>query len=422
MRNTRDVTATLLGVLVSLVLASSAPAAGTFGFRKAITLTGVVGGPHASFPVLVSMTYPELQAGVASPSGHDIVFRGEDPGTCGGPATCTLDHEIERWDGSTGTLVAWVRVPSLSAGTVIYLYYGDSQIASPTEARQAVWDADYVGVWHLKEDQNGAVNGYRDSSRYANHGHGGKGNPAAAPQPVPDGIGVAQRFDNIDGTYDFVDGGDDGTLHVVGDQITLQAWVRHNIALDTPHGTPPAVGNAYGILNLKGAFDGYRLALNGWSAACPGGPITRPCLEFSLPGSTHLLQTTQSAALGPGQWHHVVATYDGAQMQVFVDGVPEGALPKAGNVAPPVDQQSMWIGHGDQPDGAAGSAQFEGDLDEVRISRVARPPDWIATEFANQNDPELPRGGGRGARPLLARHADGESPLDRPRRAPLRGR
>jgi hypothetical protein len=379
---------TLMAVLGALSLATSATPAGTFSYRKALTLSGVVGGPHVGFPVLVSLVDPDLQARVSSPSGDDIVFRAEDPATCGGPPVCTLDHEIERWDGATGALVAWVRVPALSDGAVIYMYYGNSQVTSSTEAAAAVWDADYVGVWHLDEPHNAAVNGYRDSSRYGNHGRGGKGTLAAAPTQVAGGIiGAAQHFDAADGTYDFIDGGDDATLHVAGNQITLEAWVKHDITIDAAHGTPPSVGDTYGILNHKGWLDGYRLVLDGASLSCPGGSITEPCLEFGLPGNTHLLQTTQSASLGPNQWHHVVASYDGATMRVFVDGVNRGSLPKTGNVAPSVDDQGMWIGQGDQPENQGWSSQYEGDLDEVRISRVARSAQWVATEYANERDP-----------------------------------
>ena len=33
------------------------------------------------------------------------------------PASCRLDHEIERYDPTNGTLVAWIRVPSINDGT-----------------------------------------------------------------------------------------------------------------------------------------------------------------------------------------------------------------------------------------------------------------------------------------------------------------
>ena len=115
---------------------------------------------------------------VQSASGYDIVFRGEadSPGICVPPAEpCMLAHEIELDDGAAGRVVAWVRVPSLANGRILHLYYGNNQITSSTEANGAVFDADYVGVWHLKETGTGSRNEYRDSSRYANHGQGGQG-------------------------------------------------------------------------------------------------------------------------------------------------------------------------------------------------------------------------------------------------------
>ncbi len=60
---------------------------------------------------------------------------------------------------------------------------------------------------------------------------------------------------------------------------------------------------------------------------------------------------------------------------------------KTGNLMPSLSEQHVWIGHGDQPQNVGWSAEFEGDLDEVRISRVARSAGWIATEYANQNNP-----------------------------------
>ena len=52
-----------------------------------------------------------------------------------------------------GTLFAWVRIPTLKVGadTIIYMYYGNSTITSPTANPTAVWDSNYKGVWHLKE-------------------------------------------------------------------------------------------------------------------------------------------------------------------------------------------------------------------------------------------------------------------------------
>jgi uncharacterized repeat protein (TIGR01451 family) len=481
-----------------LAISSPAHALGNFTRHLAITVgAGVVGGPHANFPLLVDVSNPDLRTTdnggqVWSANGYDIVFEGQDDTICGGASTspCMLDHEIELYDGTAGRVVAWVRVPSLANGRVLHLYYGNNQITSSTEAVAAVFDADYVGVWHLKESGNGSLNEYRDSSRYGNHGQGGQGDANAVPKRVAGKIGSAQRFDKlVDSTYDFVDAGQDGTLNITGNQITLQAWVQHNITPGTAHGcsNPPytgncagggAVGNPYGILNHKGYGDGYQLYLLGDLALCPtpSGTLTDPCLGMGLPEQDFSIKSSQYGAypyMGPGAadpvtknaWHHVVATYDGAEMRLYVDGaklraeaagvystgnaiVTSGtntvtfaggaSLPasvvagdvltftgapvenlviltrdsntqvtlttnagathtsqsyrissphRTGNVPPSLAEQHMWIGNGNQPQNVSWSSEFEGDIDEARISRVARSDNWIATEYANQNSP-----------------------------------
>ena len=79
--------------------------------------------------------------------GGDILFTASD-------GTTKLDHEIEKYVNTTGELVAWVEVRSLSGttNTDIYLYYGNTNAVdqwNPTGA--GVWEPNYVGVWHLKE-------------------------------------------------------------------------------------------------------------------------------------------------------------------------------------------------------------------------------------------------------------------------------
>ena len=124
-------------------------AQGAFGYRKAITVQSgkVSSGPHTDFPMLVSVTDANLRTvanggRVASYDAtnndpRDIISRALDDTTCnvagGGTNPCTLDHEIEKYNASTGELVAWVRVPSINNVTAIYMYYGNSSITSTTE-------------------------------------------------------------------------------------------------------------------------------------------------------------------------------------------------------------------------------------------------------------------------------------------------
>jgi hypothetical protein len=137
---TRTVRLLFLFVLL-LRFVKPAPVDAAFAARKVVTIdsTRVPGtANHSNFPVLVSLTALNLRSTangglVTSSQGHDILFRDEDPTTCSGPAACRLDHEIESYDPVTGTLVAWVRVPTLrysgsGANTVIYLYFGDATV------------------------------------------------------------------------------------------------------------------------------------------------------------------------------------------------------------------------------------------------------------------------------------------------------
>ena len=139
--------------LVALALCATATRVdAAFSRRKPITIDfNQVSGPSnlANFPVLVSLVDTDLELApsgdVTSAEGYDILFRAEDDTTCGGAGTapCVLDHEIESYDGSTGTLVVFVRVPVLqnSVNTVIYMYYGDVTVTCSQENSEGVWDS-----------------------------------------------------------------------------------------------------------------------------------------------------------------------------------------------------------------------------------------------------------------------------------------
>ena len=91
-----------------------------FFYRKTITIDrsrvgASCGSSLTDFPVLISIQNDsDLRTtanggGVTSSNGYDIIFRGTDFNQ--------LDHEIERYDGASGTLLAWVRIPILSVST-----------------------------------------------------------------------------------------------------------------------------------------------------------------------------------------------------------------------------------------------------------------------------------------------------------------
>ncbi|GAA5482207.1 LamG-like jellyroll fold domain-containing protein [Haloferula sargassicola] len=69
----------------------------------------------------------------------------------------------------------------------------------------------------------------------------------------------------------------------------------------------------------------------------------------------------------PGMWHHFAATYDGAAMMLYVDGLPVASAEASGSI--PAGNDPLYIGT-KTPDSVAGD-HWSGDLDDVRLYGVA---------------------------------------------------
>jgi hypothetical protein len=71
------------------------------------------------------------------------------------------------------------------------------------------------------------------------------------------------------------------------------------------------------------------------------------------------------------QWHHIAATYNGTSMRIYIDGVLDSSADIA--VTMPDNDLPLYIGS-TYGSGGRGEAQgyFEGQIDEVRLSKTAR--------------------------------------------------
>ncbi|MHA2340846.1 MAG: DUF2341 domain-containing protein, partial [Candidatus Hodarchaeales archaeon] len=215
-------------------------------YRKNITIDYTkISSDLVNFPVLINLFDSDLHND-AQASGNDIIFSDE--------SGSILDSEIDTFNRAYNSthahLVAWVKTNlSSTQDTTISMYYGNSN-ANPPDGNSGVWDDDYIGVWHLSEEGSGNVDEYKDSGQYNNDGQGGEGNISYVPGRVEGQIGYGQDFNNLDGYYDLIDCGNDSSLNITGYEITLEAWIQHNI-------TPQA--HYYGIMNHKGWIDGYSM-------------------------------------------------------------------------------------------------------------------------------------------------------------------
>ena len=354
------------GLLVTAALAGAAPADAAFGYRKQFTVAAaqVVGGPLANFPALVSLTDPNLRLvanGGRVATGADFQFRGEDAATCGGPATCTLDFEVERYDGTTGTLVAWVRVPSLDNGRSIYLSYGDAAIACSQQNRGPVWDAVYREVYHLSE-----LADYSDSTS----NHYTAVTKGTVTQGVAGKIGLAAQFG---GPAESRLIASDGT-QPANTSYTLEAWVRF---------ASLQAGLFTGIVNKGRESGSAGVGLGDWMGLYKDGGSNRlasgwECCAANKP--SNLVDGTTVLAINT--WYHLVGTYDGATgfRYLYINGALVAS--DTTNVAK-YASIPQFLRIGDDSNGNF----HNGQIDEVRVGKDLRPAGWVATTYRNENNP-----------------------------------
>ncbi len=372
------------------ILVASAEAAPTF--QKTITINPgqVTGGPLTNYPFLFNTTDPALRTTgsggtVTNVNGWDIIFATSptcaDSTSCGG---AKLDHEIERYNATTGELVAWVRVPSLDNGTVFYLHYSDPAVITTTENETGVWDANYQAVWHLSEaPANGTVGGHIDSKHNTTAGalfnNGTPQGFTAAPSSTS-ATGIAAGADRFyrpvaatDVTNDdTIDVTDHATLEPAGN-MTLETWVNAS--------TLPAVGSGdYHLLAQKN-----HLAASPWNSyqLFFRGDVGATQLWFGWTNTT--LGAYYAVNPGPfstSTWYHVAGVLTGSTVTLYVNGSAAGTITatKAGTLLDSADL--LTIGNGQPP-----NTGTDGILDEVRLSSSARPAGWLLTQYRNVSSP-----------------------------------
>jgi hypothetical protein len=332
---------------------------GTWTYRKTITIdhTKVDGSAdHTSFPVLISLI-ADTNIDEAQSDGDDILFTSSN-------GTTKLDHEIELYTErvGSGTLVAWVEVPTLdyNDNTVLYVYYGNASCSSQQNAT-GVWDADYQGVWHINQEGTSAgASIYTDSTSFANTGNDYIGATGRGGK-----IGYGKDFD---GSTDYITTAAVTNLVNSTETATFSAWVK---TATTP--------NIYDTI-LLGRSSGISLAL-----IISGQAGTKNEVTYMWEGWSTEYNWDTNLALTTGTWHYVVMRVDTVSPNdigmIYRDTSSQTRNP-ASITAKSFDH-TWLIGH----DTTYSGRDWNGAIDEVRISKSYRSADWITTEYNNQNSP-----------------------------------
>ncbi len=325
-----------------------------WGYRQEMVVNPTMTAADLTdFPLLVSITDSShgVFSGAASPLGHDIIFTTAD-------GVSVVPHEIESFNASGGSqLAAWVKTNvSSTAPTTLYMYYGNHDGVDYQQV-SGTWNSGYRAVHHFQGDPLGTSPQFSDSTSLNNHG------TVTGATPVVQAPGQIAGSLQLDGGGGYVSMAGNSSLEIT-DQLTLSAWIRPDASDGKLHSVI-----VYGHAELSGynlAWDDRNTPDSAWFSAND----TRP----------HWNTLQSQTNLEPGQWYHLAATYTPTKMEVFVNGQSKGTRTPNSTLGG-YDGSTVRLG------GGWDSYHFDGQIDEARISDVARDASWFQASYNNQSDP-----------------------------------
>ncbi|MBN1130449.1 MAG: DUF2341 domain-containing protein [Chitinispirillaceae bacterium] len=310
-----------------------------------------VAGNVTGFPVLIRLTNSNFIFSQAQTYGEDLRFAKAD--------NTPLSYEIERWDPAAGRAEAWVRVDTVygnNSSQYIQMFWGRDDVGSMADAA-AVFDTanGFAGVWHMNEYPAG-TGSIRDRTHNVFDG-------------TPAGMNAGARVEGVVGTCLDFDGSNDFiTLPAIPTDftrgMTVCGWMRFrafngysrliDLGIDGDN-------NNNIVLSSKRDIDSTTML---WS-------IWRDTVQEN--------QVNVKNCFIRDEWVFVTGTYDGTTMRAYKNGVLAGSTSNPGGLKNMVRTQcfiakSNWTA--DKP--------YNGQIDELQISKTARSADWIKLSYMNQ--------------------------------------
>lgn len=187
------------------------------------------------------------------------------------------------------------------------------------------------------------------------------GNPVTTTALVVGGDG-ALTFDAIDDQLSVPD-----AANLKPAAITLEAWVIKDAT----------IANYSGLVmkTTSGAWsDGYGLTYI-TSSEAGSGPNGGPSLRWWF-NAYNTAGTFVDATLPPTTTQHVVATYDGANMRMYINGTEAAHSPVARVAAISHSTAALLIGS------APGGARWKGKMDEVAVYNTALSAAQVAAHYS----------------------------------------
>jgi Domain of unknown function (DUF2341) len=336
------------------------PFAEGWGYRKEILIDHTqVQGNLSNFPVLIHIVDQDLRD-KAQDDGDDILFMN------GVGVATKLYHEIDSFNGATGALTAWVKVPMIFSNedATLYMYYGNASSVSQ-QFPEKTWNDNFKAVWHLNTNP---AEGIFDST--INDNNGVASGSMSSSNLIDGRVGKCLQFDGAD---DYLTIPDSSSLRP--SEVTLLCWL--NIA--------PGYTNTEEREFILG-----KRCNDAWG--------NQDTVSYGMKYSTNCLgavaeknDNSQSFAkytAGLGSWYFSALTFDSSTNKIsyYQDGVLRDSVNHGQSIrySTPIEF-IMAAGH--IWEGSSLNYWVNCQIDEVWIANTNLGPGWISTVFANQNNP-----------------------------------
>jgi hypothetical protein len=309
----------------------------------------------------------------------DIVVTGNDSRnkkiaitTDDGTTQCPV--EIERWSTTYNEAVLWTKIPVIKPNedTILYLYYDASQPNNTTyvgdtgsSPAQNVWDDNFKAVWHMAQQPTTTL---KDSISSANNGT--SAGSMTSSDLVDGKIGKAIDFDGSDdnigcGSSTLLDDISNITIEVM---FEAAGWGE---------------GSSGRIISKSDTANNY-----GWNVFINGAVGLKFGVIWGWDGTLGIWYTPD-ASISLNNWFYGVMQYGRSygttdKPTMYLNGVSQTVVVQQTPVGSIESDASQSVSIGSR---AATDREFEGIIDEIRISDVHRSSGWIkATHYSNWNN------------------------------------
>ncbi len=252
--------------------------------------------------------------------------------------------------GGEATFAYWVGQFNLYASpigdqNVIYLYYDKTQ-ADGSNVTTSVWDSNFKGVWHMGDANGGAIDSTSNSNALTQ---------GTAPDYQQSGVsGYGMNFTAADSEYLNIP---NGALVSGAGTRTVSLW------LFCDDNTQYKMPISYGAATAGKAFT-VEIGRNSSG-------------NFSVNVHSTFLSET-GASISTGSWLHAAAAYNGSNVLGYVNNT---------KVIDSTVALTTTAGSGGLGKRVFNTAYpYDGEIDEVRISSVARDIAWNSYEYSNVSD------------------------------------